>query len=137
MSKPTRSRLMGRIRGKDTGPERTIRSHLHRLGHRFRIHRNDLPGRPDLVFPRYRTVLFVHGCFWHRHPGCANAAVPKSRREFWQAKFDANVTRDRRAKERLEDMGWLVITAWECHIEKDPDEVARDISQLLKARGDV
>ena len=108
--------MMSHIRGKDTKPELLVRSIAHKLGLRFRLHRRDLPGRPDLVLPRHRTVIFVHGCFWHRH-SCKLAAVPKTRSEFWAAKFDANVRRDFRNRERLEALGWRVLEVWECETE--------------------
>lgn len=109
-----RSWNMGRIRGGDTAPERIVRSTLHALGLRFRLHRRDLPGRPDIVLTRWKTVVFVHGCFWHRHAGCRFAYTPKSRIEFWSAKFAGNVERDARATATLRREGWRVITVWEC-----------------------
>ena len=109
-----RSEVMSRICGKDTRPELQVRSIVHRLGYRFRLHGKDLAGSPDLVLPRLETVLFVHGCFWHRHRGCRYTTTPKSRRAFWQAKFDANVARDRRVSAKLRHTGWSVITVWEC-----------------------
>lgn len=106
--------MMSAIRGRDTCPELTVRSYLHAAGLRFRINVRGLPGSPDLVFMRYRTVIFVHGCFWHRHADCPFAATPASRREFWEAKFSANISRDRRSESRLMELGWSVITFWEC-----------------------
>lgn len=111
-----RSWNMSRIRGRDTLPERAVRSALHRAGYRFRLHRKDLPGRPDIVLPKHSIVVFVHGCFWHRHPGCRFAYTPKSRITFWQQKFDGNVERDRRNVRALRALGWRVITVWECQI---------------------
>jgi DNA mismatch endonuclease, patch repair protein len=105
---------MARVTGRDTRPEMAVRRAAHALGLRYRLHRPDLPGRPDLVFPRHRGVIFVHGCFWHRHPGCRRTTSPKTRREFWQAKFDANIERDRRAYATLEADGWRVVVIWEC-----------------------
>jgi DNA mismatch endonuclease, patch repair protein len=105
---------MGRIRGKDTEPEKRVRSLLHRMGYRFRLHDRTLPGRPDIVLRRYRTVIFVHGCFWHRHPGCRYAYSPKTRVEFWEAKFAGNVVRDQDAQASLALAGWRVVTVWEC-----------------------
>lgn len=113
VSPETRSRMMRRIQGKNTGPEMAVRSAAHRLGLRFRLHVKDLPGRPDLVFPRYRTVVFVHGCFWHRHD-CSLAATPKTHMEFWQKKFDENVERDARNRRQLQKSGWRVLEIWEC-----------------------
>lgn len=111
---PKRSSLMARVKQKNTGPEMQVRRALHRLGYRFRLHRKDLPGRPDIVLSRYRTVIFVHGCFWHRHPACSLASSPKTRAEFWQAKFDANVARDAAVEKTLTDAGWTVIVIWGC-----------------------
>jgi DNA mismatch endonuclease, patch repair protein len=105
---------MSRIRGKDTTPELKVRSALHRAGLRFRLHRSDLPGTPDIVLPRHRTVVFVHGCFWHRHNGCKYAYTPKSRAEFWHEKFERTVERDREAVKALRELGWQVLTVWEC-----------------------
>lgn len=105
---------MARIRGRDTRPEMAVRHFAHALGFRYRLHRRDLPGTPDIVFTRFHTVIFVHGCFWHRHEGCRRATMPKTRRDFWQAKFNANVERDRRNIATLEAAGWTVIVIWEC-----------------------
>lgn len=115
VSAGVRSRMMGNIRGKNTGPEIAVRKAAHRMGLRFRIHRKDLPGNPDLVFPKHRTVVFVHGCFWHRHD-CGLAAEPKTRPEFWAAKFKANVDRDVRNRIQLESLGWRVIEIWGCEV---------------------
>lgn len=105
---------MGRVRGKNTGPEVMVRRIAHALGYRFRIHRRDLPGTPDLVFSGKRKAIFVHGCFWHRHPGCRKASTPMTRSEFWQAKFARNVERDARNERELRAAGWDVLTVWEC-----------------------
>jgi len=110
----TRSRMMSNIRGKDTKPELALRRALHARGFRFRLHVKDIPGRPDLVFSKYRAVVFVHGCFWHRHAGCRYASVPKTRTEFWRKKFAANVSRDAAAQEKLIGKRWRVATVWEC-----------------------
>ena len=104
---------MARIRGKDTKPEVAVRSALHRAGFRFRLYARGLPGRPDIVLPRHGVVIFVHGCFWHRH-GCSLSSEPATRRRFWQAKFDANVARDRRNARALRALGWRVLTVGEC-----------------------
>lgn len=109
-----RSWLMSRVGGKNTTPEVVVRRVAHSLGLRFRLHRKDLPGTPDIVFPKWKIAIFVHGCFWHRHPGCTKASIPKSRTEFWQAKFDSNVQRDKKNVEILVSQGWSVITIWEC-----------------------
>ena len=111
----TRSRMMSAIRGRDTRPELEVRRLLHREGLRFRLHAA-LPGKPDLVFPKYEAVVFVHGCFWHRHPNCRYATTPASNQEFWQAKFNANVARDKRVLARLRREGWRVFTVWACRI---------------------
>ncbi len=134
LTKQERSERMRRIRGKDTSPERQVRSILHRMGYRFRLHAKDLPGRPDIVLPRFRTVIQVHGCFWHRHRGCKVATTPKSNTAFWQAKFEANVARDRRNAARLRRQGWSVITVWECQV-RDEDRVARRLASCLEANG--
>lgn len=125
-----RSEIMSRIRGRDTKPEMVVRRTAHRLGFRFRLHRSDLPGSPDLVFPRHRAVIMVHGCFWHRHPGCRLASTPKSRRDYWEAKFRGNVVRDRRSESELVELGWRVLVIWECET-KDEAEVAERIREFL------
>ena len=130
MSKEKRSWLMSRIRDRDTKPEKRARSLLHRLGYRFRLHRKDLPGRPDIVLPKYQAVIFVHGCFWHRHSGCKYAYQPKSRVEFWKKKFRENVERDRRKTRELKKLGWRVIIMWECKLE-EPETVVAKIRNLL------
>lgn len=109
-----RSMLMSRVRGKDTTPERAVRRAAHSLGYRFRLHRRDLPGTPDLTFPRLRKVIFVHGCFWHRHEGCRRTTTPKTRRGYWQDKFDRNVSRDRQNVAALRKSRWDVLVLWEC-----------------------
>lgn len=109
-----RSQIMARIKGKSTKPELIVRRTAHRLGYRFRLHRKDLPGSPDLVFPRLRLAVFVNGCFWHRHQNCRYAYTPKTNVEFWARKFQNNILRDTRAKKQLEDMGWRVAIVWEC-----------------------
>jgi DNA mismatch endonuclease, patch repair protein len=105
--------MMSEIRGKDTTPELVVRGVAHRLGLRFRLHSAKLPGRPDLVFPRWKAVVLVHGCFWHRHD-CGLAATPKTRSDFWKAKFEANQRRDRKVKSDLKSCGWRVLEIWEC-----------------------
>jgi DNA mismatch endonuclease (patch repair protein) len=114
LDKEARSALMARIRGKHTKPELVVRRMAHEMGLRFRLHRKDLPGTPDLVFPSRKIAAFIHGCFWHRHPGCSRASGTQSRRDYWQAKFDRNVARDLEVKCRLEALGWKVVTIWEC-----------------------
>lgn len=127
VDRATRSRMMSGIRGRDTKPEKLVRSFLHRAGLRFRLHAS-LPGKPDLVFPKHRAVVFVHGCFWHRHAGCRYAATPSSNAEFWQAKFDANVARDNRVARQLRKEGWRVFVVWECRLSSSAlDSLARKI----------
>lgn len=109
---------MAGIRGRDTKPEKLVRSWIHRQGLRFRLHGKDLPGRPDLILPKYRTVIFVHGCFWHQHRGCRYAYVPKSNTAFWRSKLEANVKRDAVQLRSLRRLGWRVITVWECQLDE-------------------
>ena len=131
ISEQRRSWNMSRIRGKDTAPELQLRSLLHRAGYRFRLHYPTLPGRPDIVLPKYQTAVFVHGCYWHRHPGCPLAATPKTRTRFWQAKFDDTVRRDQRKAAELTQLGWRVITVWECELDRNPEEVLWEIKEQL------
>lgn len=112
----TRSRMMASIGGKNTLPELLVRSYLHATGLRFRLHDRRLPGTPDLVLPRYRTAIFVHGCFWHRHPKCRYATVPATRNVFWARKFSTNIARDRKQRAALKAQGWRVFTIWECQV---------------------
>ena len=130
----TRSRMMAGIRGKDTRPELLLRRALHRRGLRYRLHGRKLPGRPDLVFPRFRAVLFVHGCFWHRHEGCRYATTPATRTEFWQAKFDANVARDVRNQNDLVQADWRLGIVWECTIRKGENHaIAGEVEAWLSS----
>lgn len=126
-----RSEIMSRIRGRDTKPELVVRRIAHRLGFRYRLHRQDLPGRPDIVFPRYRAIIMVHGCFWHRHPGCKYAYTPKTRVQFWRKKFEGNVVRDRRNELALSELGWRTMVIWECET-KDHQDVAARIESFLR-----
>ena len=116
LTKAPRSERMSRIRGRDTKPELVLRKLLHAQGLRYRLHRADLPGKPDLVFVRHKAVVFVHGCFWHRHHGCSIATTPKSNIDFWVEKFDRNVARDRRNILALQALGWRVYVVWECEL---------------------
>jgi len=116
VSPEVRSRLMSGIQGKDTVPELLVRRYLHDAGLRFRTNVRSLPGTPDIILARYRTVVFVHGCFWHRHSSCRFATTPATRAEFWQTKFSANVARDQKNATRLRTAGWQVLTVWECQI---------------------
>lgn len=120
ISKDHRSWNMSRIRGKDTKPELQLRSLLHRSGFRFRLHDTKLPGKPDIVLRRYNTAIFVNGCYWHRHEGCSNATMPKSRTEFWREKFQKTIERDRKNEQKLVQAGWCVITVWECQLANNP-----------------
>lgn len=124
---------MARIRGRDTAPELTVRRFLHRRGLRYRLHARDLPGRPDIVLPRYRSVVMVHGCFWHQHPGCRFATKPATRADFWASKLRSNVRRDSEQAERLQLLGWRVHVAWECHLaEPDLEELLATIRTVPK-----
>lgn len=114
-----RSEIMSRVRGKDTKPELLVRSHLHRLGLRFVIHDTRLPGKPDISFPSRKTVVFVHGCFWHGHYGCKKAAIPATRPEFWRAKIEGTMARDLRIQQELESLGWCVLVIWQCSITSE------------------
>ena len=127
-----RSERMSRIRSKDTKPEIRVRRLVHGLGYRYRLHASDLPGRPDLVFRPRRKVIFVHGCFWHRHEGCSRNRIPKSpeRQEFWRAKLDGNACRDRVNQTALRELGWDVLVIWECET-KDVDRLANEITAFL------
>ena len=120
VSKKRRSEVMSLVKSKDTRPELAVRRYLHREGLRYRLHVKDLPGKPDLVFPKYKTVLFVHGCFWHGHfdPNCKLARIPKSNVAFWKDKIQSNHERDRKHRSRLERLGWQVLEVWECQISK-------------------
>lgn len=135
VDKATRSRMMSNIRGRDTGPELLLRSALHQLGFRFRIHAKSLPGKPDLVFSKYRAVIFMHGCFWHRHRDCRWATIPATRPDFWNAKFSANIERDARVHAALLHSGWRVATVWECALRRRPDvnAVAEIVAKWLPA----
>ncbi len=129
-----RSWLMSRIRGKNTKPERVVRSLLHRLGYRFTVNgpRNrELPGKPDIVLPKFRTVIFVHGCFWHRHKNCRLASTPKTRKAFWKKKFESNVKRDARAVRQLRKLEWKVVTIWECQL-KNIDKIEKVAWRLVR-----
>jgi DNA mismatch endonuclease, patch repair protein len=123
---------MSRIRGKNTLPELAVRATAHMMGYRFRLHRSDLPGTPDLVFPRLHTVIFVHGCFWHGHSGCPKGRLPKSKLEYWEPKIMENRARDRRNVVRLRKLGWHVGVVWQCEV-KDLDYLRLRLRDILKA----
>ena len=111
-----RSRNMSAIKSKNTRPEIIVRKFLHSKGYRFRLHRKDLPGSPDIVLPKYKTVIFVHGCFWHRHEGCKYKTTPKTRKEFWENKFNENIKRDKNNFKELKKLNWKVLVIWECEL---------------------
>lgn len=123
VSKEVRSRMMANIRGSNTNPEMKVRKILHRHGFRYRLHQRKLPGRPDVVLPRYRLCIFIHGCFWHRHPGCRYATTPSSREEFWRSKFEQNMKRDNKNRNELLQLGWRVFEIWECGTRKPEAEM--------------
>ena len=129
ISSEKRSKIMAAIHSKDTKPELIVRRYLHACGFRYRLHHKRLPGHPDIVLRKYRTCIFINGCFWHRCPSC-NLPLPKSNTEFWKEKFDRNVARDEEKTRALEALGWTVITIWECEL-KDPEAVKRRLSSLL------
>jgi DNA mismatch endonuclease, patch repair protein len=124
---------MSRIISKDTKPEKVVRSVLHKAGYRFRIHCGNLPGKPDLIFPKYKLALFVHGCFWHRHENCKYCYTPKSRLEFWNKKFIKNVQRDEFVKRKLEEIGWHVFIIWECQTN-DHNIILSNFQDYLKLK---
>ncbi len=128
---------MSRIRSKNTKPEIMVRSLLHRLGFRFSLRHKGLPGRPDIVLPRHKTVVFVHGCYWHRHRGCSNATTPGTRAAFWQKKFESNVARDRRTQNALARCGWKVVVVWECEVTSDPTALAERLAVRIGCTGAV
>lgn len=126
---PNRSALMARVRDKHSKPEMVVRRMAHRLGYRFRLHRRNLPGTPDLVFPSLRKVIFVHGCFWHRHKGCARTTSPKTRRDYWAQKFADNIKRDAQKTKLLKAHGWNVLVVWECETF-ETDSLSRRIAEF-------
>jgi DNA mismatch endonuclease (patch repair protein) len=134
LTKERRSWNMSRIRGKDTTPEKAVRSRLHRMGYRFRLHVRKLPGRPDIVLPKHKTVVFVHGCFWHRHTGCRNCTTPTNRREWWLAKLNGNAARDKRHQVALKKLGWRCVVVWECETEKlkSLERLSSKLARLLR-----
>ena len=127
---PSRRRNMAAIRGRDTGPEMTLRKVLFGMGYRYRLHVKGLPGRPDLAFPGRRKLVFVHGCFWHRHEGCRNSRLPRARRDWWAFKLKSNVDRDARNLAFLADAGWQSLVVWECELTS-PNVAADRVSAFL------
>mgnify|MGYP002079084097 CR=1 FL=1 len=132
ISKEARSANMAAVRGRDTKPERIVRSRLFRAGFRYRLHERKLPGAPDVVLPRYRTAVFVHGCFWHGHD-CPRGRRPNTNQEFWNVKIDANAARDRRNRTALEGLGWTVYTLWTCRLEADLEHLLNSLKALRAA----
>lgn len=133
----TRSRMMSGIRGKNTKPELRLRHGLHNLGLRYRLHDPELPGKPDLVFPKFRVALFMHGCYWHRHIGCKFCTFPAQNRDLWQTKFDKNVQRDRRQIDDLRKAGWRVFVVWECCLRRqDISNLLHSIETAIRAEGE-
>lgn len=130
-----RSSIMSRIRSKDTRPEKIVRSVLHRMGYRFRLHRKTLPGCPDIVFPRSKKAIFVHGCFWHGHTSCKRAAIPKTRSDYWFKKISANIKRDAGNCQAIIDLGWQVLIVWQCEVKKLDQLEARLKAFLPDASG--
>lgn len=124
-SRDKRSQIMGQVHGKDTKPEIVVRSIIHRMGYRFRLHDAKLPGKPDIVLPKYRKLIFVHGCFWHQHPGCPNASRPASNTEYWNRKLDRNIQRDHQHEVALQELGWGVLVVWECELRDSTGLSAR------------
>ena len=129
-----RSWTMAQVKDRNTCPEKTVRSLLHRMGYRFRLQRTDLPGKPDIVLPKLKTVVFVHGCFWHRHPGCKRATIPASNTEYWNPKFARTVARDARNQGLLEAAGWRVLVIWECEM-KNLAELRARIYDIFEHNG--
>ncbi|MEG3173064.1 DNA mismatch endonuclease Vsr [Sphingomonas sp. ZB1N12] len=130
----TRSRMMAGIRGRDTAPEVALRRALHRAGFRFRLHVAELPGKPDVVLPRWRAAVLVHGCFWHRHVDCRYATNPGTRPDFWATKFAGNVARDKRNHDALLDLGWRAATVWECALKKiKVDDTVVELTEWLRS----
>jgi DNA mismatch endonuclease (patch repair protein) len=133
LSPHERSQLMSRIRGKNTKPELVVRRLLHSMGYRFRLHRHDLPGKPDIVLPRHGVCLFVHGCFWHLHRNCKDARIPKTRTSWWRKKLEGNAARDKRHAAALRRLGWRVVTVWECQTEKT-EHLLKRLLRILPPR---
>lgn len=133
LSKEKRSWNMSKIRGKDTAIEVRVRKYLFSKGFRYRKNVKILPGKPDIVLPKYKTVIFVHGCFWHRHKGCKNATTPKTRTDFWNEKFCKNVENDQLHTRQLTEMGWNILVLWECEIEKRFEETMTLLTEQIKS----
>jgi len=123
---------MSKIRSKNTKPEKILRSALHNLGYRFRIHKKDLPGKPDIVLPKYNTVIFVHGCFWHYHADCREGRIPDTNLKFWEEKLLKNVEKDKKHQDQCKELGWKVIVVWECEIERDLEAIIEKVISAFK-----
>lgn len=130
-SKKKRSDVMSKIRGKNTKPETILRSRIFKEGYRYRLHRKDLPGKPDIILPKYNTVIFVHGCFWHYHKDCREGRIPSTNSKYWKKKLEQNVKRDKFVSMQLWRLGWKVLTFWECEVETDVDRVINKIIKKL------
>lgn len=131
-SKEKRSYVMSRIRSKDTSPEKKVRSMLHQMGYRFRLHVKRLPGQPDIVLPKYKKVIFVHGCFWHLHKDCRDGTVPKTGHKKWKTKLERNIERDKLHVKNLKKLGWKVLVLWECETEKQIEDIKRKLTIFMK-----
>jgi len=129
-TKEKRSQIMSKIKGKDTKPEKVVRSLLHQMGYRFRLHRRDLPGNPDIVLPKYKKAIFVHGCFWHGHDGCPRSKRPNTNKKFWNEKLSKNIKRDKRNQNELRKLGWQPLVVWQCQI-KDIENLNEEIIQFI------
>ncbi|MEN6476300.1 MAG: DNA mismatch endonuclease Vsr [Syntrophaceae bacterium] len=129
-TKEKRSWIMSRVKGRDTKPEILVRSFIHRMGFRFRVHRSDLPGNPDIVLPRHGKVIFVHGCFWHGHLQCPRSKRPTTNKDFWNKKLDGNIKRDKRFQRKLHRLGWKVLIVWQCETN-NPEKLLKKLERFL------
>ena len=134
VSTSKRSEMMSRVRSSNTRPELLLRSQIHQLGFRFRVNVSTLPGKPDLVFPKFRTAVFVHGCFWHQHRNCRRATLPSTRATWWKTKLEGNVLRDKASIRKLRRSGWTVVVVWECQIERNPGLAATSLARKLRSK---
>lgn len=131
-SKEKRSQIMSHVSGKNTKPEIAVRSLLHKMGYRFRLHRKDLPGKPDITLPKYKKVIFVHGCFWHGHPSCSHSKRPATNKKFWSKKLDKNIERDKESVNALSQLGWDALTVWSCEV-KDTNKLKNKLLSFLES----
>lgn len=129
-SPKTRSTIMSRIKGRDTNPERIVRSIIHRMGYRFRLHAKELPGKPDIVLPKHKKLVFVNGCFWHGHKGCKRAKIPATNTTFWLKKINSNIARDKKKLKELKKLGWKPLVVWQCQL-RDKQELTMSIRNFL------